>query len=221
MPHAAATVRNNGNAQPHLTNAKPHPNGANGVGRSVAATGFGSNGMGPHLYTYGAGKGARRYHAYGYGHGYRNRSSVGRCGRSQGNNRAVVSRLRSVHATLARLDHDYRGHRVRAMHAISMAIRQLSHRSLSTVSNGGFATTAVGRVRGTGRGGALANNAGARRTVHLTQAQSDSRMAHALRTTQGIHMQLGNQAQFSQRHYRARGYVARAVHELNTALAVR
>ena len=51
-------------------------------------------------------------------------------GRSQGNNRAIVSRLRSVHSSLARLDHDYNGHRVRAMHSISMAIRQLSHRSM-------------------------------------------------------------------------------------------
>ena len=32
--------------------------------------------------------------------------------------------------TLARIDNDYQGHRVRAMHSISMAVRQLSHRSM-------------------------------------------------------------------------------------------
>ena len=61
-----------------------------------------TNGVSPNTYTYGYGNGARRYQAYGYGNGYRNRrygSGYG-YGRSQGNNREVVSRLRSVHASL-------------------------------------------------------------------------------------------------------------------------
>ena len=33
------------------------------------------------------------------------------------------------HSGLAQIDHDYRGHRVKAMHEISMAIRRLSHRT--------------------------------------------------------------------------------------------
>ena len=79
------------------------------------------------------GRGARSYRAYGYGNGYRNRS-YGRgygYGRSQGLNRGVIAGLMSVRASLARVAHDYQGHRVRAMHAITMAIRQLSHRSMS------------------------------------------------------------------------------------------
>ena len=64
-------------------------------------------------------------------------------------NRAIVSRLRSVHTSLARIDHDYQGHRVRAMHAISMAIRQLSHRSM-VYSGVGFAS---GMNNGMGMGG--------------------------------------------------------------------
>ncbi len=40
-------------------------------------------------------------------------------GRSQSNNRAVVARLRSVHSSLARINHDYQGHRVNAMHTRS------------------------------------------------------------------------------------------------------
>ena len=74
--------------------------------------------------------------------------------RSQGNNRAIVSRLRSVHASLARVDHDYQGHRVRAMHAISMAIRQLSHRSM-VYSGAGFASgmnNGMGMGHGMGMG---------------------------------------------------------------------
>ena len=123
----------------------------------------------PNSYTYGLGAGARSYQAYGYGRGYRNRSYGGRYGygRSQGNNRAIVARLRSVHASLARIDHDYQGHRVRAMHAISMAIRQLSHRSM-VYSNTGFSSRmnngqAMGmRQGGLGGVGARVQAAGAR-----------------------------------------------------------
>jgi hypothetical protein len=176
----------------------------------------------PNSYTYGIGNRARQYHAYGYGHGYRNRLSGAGYGRSQGASRAIVSRLRSVHGTLARLDHDYRGHRVRAMHAISMAIRQLSHRSM-VYSGSGFSSFGTA-----GRNGALAfangNRIGIngnRRTTHLTQAQSDSRMSHALRTTQGIHRQLSYQGQYSPGHSRARAHVAQAIREMNTALMIR
>ena len=112
-----------------------------------------STGVAPSTYTYGYGSGARSYRAYGYGNGYRNRrygAGYG-YGRSQGNNRAVVGRLRSVHASLARIDHDYQGHRVRAMHAISMAIRQLSHRSM-VYSGTGFSGMNNGRAMGMRQG---------------------------------------------------------------------
>ena len=113
-----------------------------------------STGLTPSAYTYGSGNGARSYRAYGYGSGYRNRrygSGYG-YGRSQGNNRAIVARLRSVHASLARIDHDYQGHRVQAMHAISMAIRQLSHRSM-VYSGVGFSGMNNGRGMGMRQGG--------------------------------------------------------------------
>jgi hypothetical protein len=230
LPHAAAPARNNqagrGNnmtTQPRVTNARTdahqtHPNNTGGLARSGAAAGTTMKPPSPNSYTYGTGNRARQYHAYGYGHGYRNRSGGAGYGRSQGTSRAIVSRLRSVHTALARLGHDYRGHRVKAMHAISMAIRQLSHRSM-VYSAGGFAS-----VGATGRNGALANrngNNGNRRNTHLTQAQSDSRMSHALRTTQGIHRQLVIQGQSSRGHARARAHVAHAIHEMNTALTIR
>ena len=114
-----------------------------------------SNGLSPNTYTYGYGNGARNYRAYGYGNGYRNRSYGGGYGygRSQGNNRAVVARLRSVHSSLARIDHDYQGHRVRAMHAISMAIRQLSHRSMGYSGMGFSSGMNNGRAMGMRQGG--------------------------------------------------------------------
>jgi hypothetical protein len=213
--------------QPRVANARTNANqtrlnNTGGLARSGATTGRSLNTPSSNSYAYGTGNRARQYHAYGYGHGYRNRSGGAGYGRSQGASRAIVSRLRSVHSTLARLDHHYQGHRVKAMHSISMAIRQLSHRSM--VYNG----SGVSSVGTTGRNGALGNgnrngigNNGNRRTTLLTRAQSDSRMSHALRTTQGIHRQLSNQGQFSQGHSRARTHVAHAIREMNTALTIR
>jgi hypothetical protein len=190
-----------------------------GVAGSAGASGATSN---PNGYTYGTGSWARNYRAYGYGHGYRNRYN-GRgyaYGRSQGNNRAVVSRLRSVHATLARIDHDYQGHRLRAMHSISMAIRQLSHRSM-IYRGSGFASGMNGGRNNLGM--RRNNNLGAngRRGQPMSQAQSDARMGQALRALQGIHMQLANQGTNSTGHARARGHLLGAIRELNTALAIR
>ena len=175
-------------------------------------------------YTYGYGPRARQYRAYGYGSGYRNRYYGRRYGygRSQGYNRAIVGRLRSVHAQLARIDHDYRGHRVRAMHAISMAIRQLSHRSM--IYNGvGFASgmnSGLGMGRGWGwawRGG----GAGGGGRGGCRRRSRTSRMSHALRTLQGINMQLGGQGGYTMGHGRARGHVMQAIHELSAALSIR
>ncbi len=184
----------------------------------------------PSTYTYGSGRGASQYRAYGYGQGYRNRYYGGGYGygRSQGNNRALVARLRSVNANLARIDHDYQGHRVRAMHAISMAVRQLSHRSMGY--NG--AGLASGMNNGMGGGMRMGMGMGVRRSVfggggggrggqRMSQAQSDARMSHALRTLQGIGMQLANQGSNTMGQGRAQGHVQSAVHELNVALSIR
>jgi hypothetical protein len=204
--------------------------GTAGTATNSAAktTGNSTNSSSPYSYTYGSGSGARRYRAYGYGQGYRNRYYGGRYGygRSQGNNRAIVSRLRAVHASLARINHDYQGHRVRAMHSVSMAIRQLSHRSM-IYQGAGFASganngLAMGRQRGALGGGAGAGGAGGgRRNQAMPQGQSDARMSQALRTLQGVHMQLSNQGSNTTGHSRARGHVQRAIRELNTALAIR
>jgi hypothetical protein len=181
----------------------------------------------PHAYVYGYGSHARLYRAYGYGHGYRNRYYGGRYGygRSQAYSRAIVARLRSVHRGLAQLDHDYLGHRARAMHAISMAIRQLSHRSMiyrrigfaNGMNGAGFGNGMNNRVAA-GQGGL---GGGVRGRAQFTQAQSDARMALALRTLQGIQMQLSYQGIATTNQARARGHVQWAIHELSVALRIR
>ena len=181
-----------------------------------------SNGLSPNTYTYGYGNGAHRYQAHGYGNGYRNRRYAGGYGygRSQGNNRAVISRLRSVHASLARIDHSYQGHRVRAMQSISMAIRQLSHRSMSYGGMGVSSGMNNGRAMGMRQGGGGAN-AGARRRQPMSQAQADARMSQDLRILQGINMQVSSQGNNASGQGRASGHIQRAIHELNVALLIR
>ena len=231
----AAVARSNATAVNRGTSAvAAHPKAAGATAAAVAAgTNHAASAAAvptsrnstsnPYAYTYGTGAGARSYRAYGYGQGYRNRYVGGRYGygRSQGNNRAIVSRLRSVHASLARLDHDYKGHRVRGMHSISMAIRQLSHRSM-IYQNGGFG--GFGSRMASNRGMGMRQNglgAGRQGGQRMSQAQSDARMGQALRTLQGVNMQLTSQGTSTSGHARASGHVMAAIQHLNTALMVR
>ena len=149
----------------------------------------------------------------------RRRGSYGSSNRNANNqqyNRAIVSKLRSTHGSLARLDHDYQGHRVRAMHAIGQAVQQLSRRS-SSYSRTSFASSLSPANRnrtGTGAG----TGTGWRQP--MSQAQSDARMRRALRTLQGIGVQMSSQSGTSSQG-RARGSIQRATRELSVALRVR
>jgi hypothetical protein len=216
-PASGTTGRNMGPAA-----LSPGTMASIGAGRGLSGS------TSPFSYTYGNGANARSYRPYGYGYGYRNRynrTGYGYgYGRSQGLNRAIVARLRSVHAALSRIDHDYAGHRVQAMHAISMAIRQLSHQSMG-LRGAGFApgmNRAAGAGMGMGMGMRRSMLAGAGRGgQRMPQAQSDAIMGHSLRALQGIDMQLANQGSFNMGHARARGYVEHAIQRLNVALSIR
>lgn len=194
------------------------------------ATGTTAMSIAPTIYTYGRRGRILPYRAYGYGIGYRNRYYGYRrghgygYGRSQANNRAIVSRLRSVHTSLARLDHDYKGHRVRAMHAIGLAIRQLSHRSM------GYGTAGFNAGWNGAPGMGMAFRPGLRRSVlgvaarqgqPMSQAQSDARMLRNLRILQGTGMQLVNLGSPTYSHARALGYIQQGIRELNAALSIR
>jgi hypothetical protein len=246
---AGTTSRGNRNQAQNLasstgaTTGGTNPTGVNRATRAaVQSQGTLSSSSSPYRYTYGTGSGAHAYRAYGYGRGYRNRyygTGYG-YGRSQALNRAIVARLRSVHASLARLDHNYQGHRVQAMRNIQMAIRQLSHRSMmynngalaSGMNNGLGVGQGMGNVRRMGNIQGVANNQGVRQIglgggvgvggrQPMTQAQSDARMCQALRSLQGISMQLGNQGTNAMGHAGALGHVHQAMHHLNVALSIR
>jgi hypothetical protein len=222
-PRGTAGTVHAGSSNGTATGGVHHNKSLAATGSSTGSTATSSSPAGLYGtgYTYGSGARARNYRAYGYGSGYRNRYYGRRYGygRSQGYNRAIVGRLRSVLGQLARIDHDYRGHRVRAMHAISMAIRQLSHRSM--IYNGvGFAP-GMNRGLGMGRGMRMGPRGAGLGAGRMSQAQSDARMSHALRTLQGVNMQLVGQAGYTMGQARARGHVMRAIHELSVALSIR
>jgi hypothetical protein len=108
------------------------------------------------------------------------------------------------------------------MHSVSMAIRQLSHRSSSYRTAGFSSGMNNGRAMGMRQGGGGAN-AGTRQRQPMSQAQSDARMSQNLRTLQGINMQLSSSSQGNSTlgHGQASGHVQRAIRELHVALSIR
>jgi hypothetical protein len=150
------------------------------------------------------------------GYSYGNRYAM-----ANQNIRLIVNRLRQTHAMLARIDHDYQGHRVQAMRAISRAVQQLTHQRATTygISAMGMNGPGVNALSLRNRAGAGVR-VGAARVQPMTQGQSDAHMRRALRNLQGVHTQLTAQGSTAN-HWRARGSVQRAMRELNVALNVR
>jgi hypothetical protein len=209
MKAPATAHANNGKTPKPHSNAKPHPSHKAATAARAGAAG------GPGRATSNRDHGAHRSYARGR-MPYRYGSSYGR--RNYGLNRyagALASRLRSAHATLARADHDYKGHRVQAMRAVRSAIRQLGHSSRR-----GYGAGMAGLP-----GRANRNNAGVRRVGQaqgrpLSQAQSDALMRHARGTLSLVSSHMAGQGGTA-RTGRAFGYVNRAIRHINMALTVR
>ncbi len=222
-PNASMSASRNAKAAASpATGVNPSRNTAGVVGSAAALGSSGAMGHNGNGYTYGTGTWARNYRAYGYGHGYRNRY-YGRgygYGRSQGNNRAVVSRLRSVHvepgADRSRLPGPPRPRDAFDLDGDPPALApvdDLPGHGLRVRYEQRAEHLAMGRNDNLGANG--------RRGQPMSQAQSDARMGQSLRTLQGIDMQLANQGSNTTGHARARGHVTVAIRELNTALSIR
>ena len=109
---------------------------------------------------------------------------------------------------LARLDHDYQGHRVRAMHAINTAVRSISHTSIANTNGRGLTGLA------SGNGQAIARN------QPKTQAKSDAQVRRAAQALRSVNLQLTNGGTMPSQS-RASGSVRLAIRELTVALRVR
>ncbi len=113
-----------------------------------------------------------------------------------------VNLLRTVHGKLREADHDYQGHRVRAMHHVGEALQHL----------GSSAPAGLGSVTSLGSGMGFGN---------LPQTQSDGVLRDSLQKVRTVESQLGSRSNAAAHHSRARASLGQAIRELETALRIR
>ena len=128
----------------------------------------------------------------------------------------IAMELRGTRHLLQQGDHDYKGHRARAVAAIDVALRSMGQH----VGNNGGGFNGNGNGAGRMAGGAnRANGVGGNNAMREPQAKSDAQLRLALRRLSTIHSQMGSMTNGQQGQ--AGLAVQRAMHELNTALAIR
>jgi hypothetical protein len=109
----------------------------------------------------------------------------------------IVQALQSAHQVLAGANHDYKGHRVLAMHQIRLALKQLGHTPAAS------ATKKAHPAKKAAHSAKLA--------VHEDQAKSDAQLKQAQQILQGISGLSNAKA----------AHVSAAIAEINTALSIR
>jgi hypothetical protein len=125
----------------------------------------------------------------------------------------IAMELRGTKLILERADHDYKGHRARAVAAIDVALRSMGQHVGNNGAGNGMSNGA-GAGRRAGGGNRVNGNA-----MREPQAKSDAQLRTALHRLSTIHSQLGSMP--NGRHAQTGAAVQRAMHELNTALAIR
>ena len=113
----------------------------------------------------------------------------------------IVQALQSAHKVLAGANHDYKGHRVLAMHQIHMALQKLGQTPAASA-----AKTSAHPARKSAHS--------AKAAVHEDQAKSDAQLKQAQQILQGI-------SGLSNAKHGAATHVSAAVREINTALSIR
>jgi hypothetical protein len=129
----------------------------------------------------------------------------------------VIAELKAARALLEKANHDYQGHRAKAVHEITHAIHLLEHgkhhpnpQTAAGNGNGNKPTAAGGK-----KGKKAAGNAN---KPNEPQGQSDAQLKHAIEILHKVEKQLhGGQAQH---HRHAAEAIHKAIHELHTALKV-
>jgi len=152
-----------------------------------------------------------------YGNAYR-RNMV-----ANQNNSQAIAPLQSAATSLTQADHDYQGHRAKALHSVSAAIRHLEppavrrnlagNAGIGNVANRKQATLAGKNGGAGGSGKGKANNS-------MPQAVSDSHLRDALQSLNGVRSMLANS---SNSGHRAQALIAvqNAIQEIDQALAIR
>jgi hypothetical protein len=118
----------------------------------------------------------------------------------------LIATLRSARRLLVAADHDYNGHRAKAAHEVTQALRELGFHPKKPQSGSPAQNAAVAAAK-------AARSAQAR--VHEPQAASDAQLQQAQRLLQGALTQL------SSIHPKATTNVQNAVTEITTALTIK
>jgi hypothetical protein len=128
-------------------------------------------------------------------------------------NAVLVSTMHSTLTHLNKADHDYNGHRSRAMHEINTAIRHLGLQNGQ--SNSGIASLAQsGNANGTN----TAIRAGTGTGPKVPQATSDTHLREAQKSLQGIDSRMNINGVNPHSFTQAKASVQNAIRELNLAL---
>jgi hypothetical protein len=150
--------------------------------------------------------------------------------------KGVVQELKSAKALLEKADHDYQGHRARAVHEIHEALKALGHhhqagaaaQKSGTGGKAGAAKKGAGAANvGAGKGGgkkgtagfAKAGNAGGGKGGNEQQVVSDAQLKQALHQLTMAHAQLRSSR--AVHHAMAAQKVQAAIGELHTALKIK
>jgi hypothetical protein len=135
-------------------------------------------------------------------------------GKGKGGDAQIIHELRETRALLRKANHDYKGHRVAAVHQITKAIHLLQHhkgkpKQAATVAQGG-----AGKNTGTAKRGLGANSNQQREP----QEVSDRQLRHALKQLRHVVQQLEHRT--GHHHREALHHVKKAIHDLEKALQV-
>jgi hypothetical protein len=136
-------------------------------------------------------------------------------------NNQLVTELRGTMRLLHQADHDYNGHRARAIQHLSRAVNTIHPSTNMGQMNGmnrGQGNGAAGARAGLGKGG---NRTGAANGQNkMPQAQSDQHLQQAMQRLTVIQNQISNVGS-NQRHAQALNHIQQATQELRVALNVR
>lgn len=123
-----------------------------------------------------------------------------------------VNVLKNAYVLLAMGDHDYDGHRVKAMHAVEEAIKKLDHSIMKDGTNGQKVVATEDEIK-TARAAYHARQQG---KVHEGQAMSDLQMREAGQLLAKVHESLP-----AKKHAKAKEHVGHAIKEVEIALSKR
>jgi len=134
----------------------------------------------------------------------------------------LVTELQTTKNLLQNADHDYQGHRARAVHHVGAAIHALLGQQ-NTQTSGVKNTTANAQGGNPQRVNPQPGNAQGRNPQGgnnpLPQAVSDAQLQKAIQQLQIIHQQMTTTS--GKNHGHAAGHIQNAIGELNTALKIK